>query len=95
MLVAHRFVSMLRQSTKFARLVDPPPRVLVVDGHVVHRELVRTGLTRTDLFGLLRQHGVVALDDLRLAVFEQRGQLTVVRRDAVATEGDLLSDLGV
>jgi uncharacterized membrane protein YcaP (DUF421 family) len=69
--------------------------VLVVDGHVLHRELRRTGLTRDDLFTLLRQHGLTALEDVHLAVFEQRGQLSVVRRDIDVKDGDLLRGLKV
>jgi uncharacterized membrane protein YcaP (DUF421 family) len=92
-LTVHRVVSVLRQSERFARVVDPPPRVLVADGHVVQRELVRTGLTKRDLFGLLRQHGLASIEDVQLAVFEQRGQLSIVRRDAMAKGDDLVREV--
>ncbi|MFC5006218.1 DUF421 domain-containing protein [Dactylosporangium cerinum] len=93
-LLAHRLIARLRFRPLFAKLIDHPPRLLVADGKVLDDELRRTGLTHRDLYGLLRQHGVDELASVRFVVFEQRGQVSVVRRGA-ATDADLLRDLVV
>ncbi len=94
-LVAHRVVSRLRQFPRIALLFDHPPRVLVARGQIVASQLKQAGLTKDDLFGLLRQHGVLALDEVHLVVFEQRGKLSVIRRaDVHESEPDLVRGLG-
>jgi uncharacterized membrane protein YcaP (DUF421 family) len=91
-LLAHRITARLRYRPLFARLIDHPPRLLIADGKVLDAELRRSGLTRQDLYGLLRQHGVDGLASVRYAVFEQRGQVSIVQRGAT-TDADLLRDL--
>jgi uncharacterized membrane protein YcaP (DUF421 family) len=91
-LLAHRLTARLRYRPLFARLIDHPPRLLIADGKVLDAELRRSGLTRQDLYGLLRQHGVDELASVRYAVFEQRGRVSIVRRGAT-TDADLLRDL--
>ncbi|MEV4514195.1 YetF domain-containing protein [Dactylosporangium sp. NPDC049525] len=91
-LLTHRLIARLRYRPLFAKLIDHPPRLLVADGKVLDDELRRTGLTRQDLDGLLRQHGVDELASVRFVVFEQRGQVSVVRRSATV-DPELLRDL--
>lgn len=79
-LAAHRVIACLRHLPPLARWVDHPPRVLVAEGQVLAGELRKSGLTRQDLHGLLRQHGVGDLAEVWFVVFEQRGQVSVIRR---------------
>ena len=76
----HRIVSRLRQHPSIATIFDHRPRILISHGQIVNSELRRAGLTKDDLYGLLRQQGVLNLDDAYLVIFEQRGQLSVIRR---------------
>ncbi len=93
-LAAHLLVSRLRLFPGIARIFDHPPRVLVSRGQVVYGELRRAGLTVNDLYGLLRQHAIVQLEDVHLVIFEQRGRLSVIRRaDLAGSEADLIRDL--
>jgi uncharacterized membrane protein YcaP (DUF421 family) len=95
-LTAHRIVSRLRQVPGMALLFDHPPRVLVSRGQVLDSQLRRSGLTRDDLYGVLRQHGVFELKDVHLVVFEQRGKISVIRRaDVLESEPELVRDIGV
>jgi uncharacterized membrane protein YcaP (DUF421 family) len=87
--VLHNLIARLRFLPRVALLVDHRPRLLVENGRVRHRELRRCGLTPGDLFGLLRQRGIVDLSEVRYVVFEQRGNLSVVR-SADDANGDLL-----
>ncbi|MGW5360564.1 DUF421 domain-containing protein [Actinopolymorpha pittospori] len=91
-LLAHRLTARLRLRPLFAKLIDHPPRLLVADGKVLDDELRRCGLTRQDLYGLLREKGVDELASVRFVVFEQRGKVSVVRRSDT-TDTELLRDL--
>ena len=92
-LIAHRIVSKLRQTRRIAALFDHPPRVLVADGCVLRDELRKVGLTQDDLYGLLRQHGVVDLRQIRLVIFEQRGKLSVIKASESEHNSELLQDV--
>ncbi len=93
-LIAHRAVSRLRQFPSAALIFDHPPRVLVSQVQILDSELRRSGLTKSDLFGLLRQHGVLDLQDIHLVIFEQRGKLSIIRRtDLREWEPELVRDI--
>ena len=78
-LVAHRVVMRLRRFPSVAGLIEQPPRVLVADGKPLDAELRRCGLTRDDLYGQLRQRGIGNLSEARFVIFEQGGQISVIR----------------
>jgi uncharacterized membrane protein YcaP (DUF421 family) len=77
-LVAHRVVAILRRRSRFVRLIDHPPRALVIDGELQARELARAGLTAADVFGLLREKGVGDLGQVGYLLYEARGTVTLV-----------------
>lgn len=91
-LVAHALIARLRYVPSIADLVDREPRLLVVNGRVVERELRRAGLTTRDLHGVLRQQGVYDLADVRVAIFEERGRVTVVRASDAPAGAPLLRE---
>ncbi len=93
-LVSHRIVAKLRQFPSVATMFDHPPRVLVSRGQVLDSELRRAGLTKNDLYGLLRQHGILNLKDAYLVIFEQRGRLSVIRQaDVHESQAELIRDM--
>jgi len=79
-LVAHRAIARLRYVPHISRFIEHPPRVLVVNGEIRDDELRRVGLTRADLYAELRQQGVGDLGQVGYAIFEQRGQLSIIPR---------------
>ena len=90
-LLAHRVISRLRQWPRMASLFDHQPRVLVQDGRVLAGELRHAGLTEDDLYGILRQQGVVDLRQVQFVIFEQRGKVSVIRHsDLRGTDSDLI-----
>lgn len=92
-LVAHRAITSLRAVPGIGRLMEHPPLVLVANGEVRDGELRQAGLTRGDLYGLLRQQGVGDVSEVGYAIFEQRGQLSVIRRsDANGAPPGLVRD---
>ena len=93
-LLAHQIVSRLRQFPALSLVFDHPPRVLVSRGEILESQLRRAGLTKNDLFGLLRQHGVVDLGDVHLVIFEQRGKVSIIRRtDVHEADAELVRDI--
>jgi len=67
-----RFVPGLRD------LIDPPLYVLIRDGQVSRGNLTRCGLTQADLDAILRQNGYLNETDVKLAVFERTGSISVL-----------------
>lgn len=87
LVAVHRVASLLRFRPLLGKLVDHRVRVLVVDGQVRRGQLRRCGLTDNDLFTQLRQRGVFELEDLRYVLYETKGTITIVPRDA-RSDGD-------
>ena len=81
LLVAHRLVAIARRHSRVVRLIDHPPRVLVADGELQGKELGRAGLTATDVYALLREHGAGDLGQAGYLLYEERGAVTVVAAD--------------
>ena len=78
-------VSRLRFVPGLKRLVDPPLRVLIHDGKVNHRNLRRCGLTDDDLDAIVRQHGYLNAADVKLALFERTGPISVLASPAATS----------
>ncbi|MBP0496492.1 DUF421 domain-containing protein [Pararoseomonas indoligenes] len=79
-LAGHWCVTRLHASPSVGHLLDPAPRLLVLDARVLERDLAQCGLTHADLYALLRRQGVEDLGEVRFAILEARGQLSVIRR---------------
>ena len=77
---SHWALTRLRHFPSVARLLDQSPRLLVADGQALPAELRRCGLTTADLHALLRRQGVAELAEVRYAILEARGQLSIIRR---------------
>lgn len=77
LILAHAVVARLRFVPWIRRIVDQPVRVLIRDGQLDHANLRRCRLTRADLDAILRQHGFETPEDVRLALFEAKGTVSV------------------
>jgi uncharacterized membrane protein YcaP (DUF421 family) len=80
LILAHGMVTRLRFVPWIRRLVDPPVRTLIRDGQIDDANLRRCGLTRADLNAVLRQHGYEDSADIRLALLEAEGPVSVFPR---------------
>lgn len=93
-LSAHAAVTRLRRFSLLSAVVDHSPRLIVLNGEVLEREMRRSGLTRADLEGALRQRGLLDLSQVRYAVLEQRGKISVVPETAsIGVDADLLTSV--
>jgi uncharacterized membrane protein YcaP (DUF421 family) len=73
--------ALFRRSTRVRRLLGGGPLLLVNNGHNVERHLLHAGLTRADLDEALREREYPDPADVRFAVLETDGTISVVPRD--------------
>jgi uncharacterized membrane protein YcaP (DUF421 family) len=72
------------KSRWFERAVEGVPILLVHSGQLVEQNLRRTSISREELLSNLRSQGVFALQDVRAAVLEPSGKLSVLRMESSA-----------
>ena len=75
------------RSRRIEFLVEGRADILARNGEVDHRALRRADMTLDDLQEAMREEGVVAIRDIRLALLEKDGAITILkRRDKAAKE---------
>jgi uncharacterized membrane protein YcaP (DUF421 family) len=79
LLGAHAAVARLRFRPAFARLIDPPLRVLIRDGEINRANLRQCRMTEADLYAVLRRHGCTDVAQVHLAIFEAKGTVSVLK----------------
>jgi uncharacterized membrane protein YcaP (DUF421 family) len=62
----------------WSRLLEGSPSVLVEEGELVEPNLRRERLERSELEMVMREHGVDSLADVKLAVLETDGSISIV-----------------
>ena len=63
---------------RLRQVLDGEPIVMVMDGRVIESNLRRERMTRDELEAAARLQQVASLDDVRLAVLETGGQISVI-----------------
>jgi uncharacterized membrane protein YcaP (DUF421 family) len=61
------------------RLTEGEARLVIRDGNVLDDALNREGLTRQELFSMLREEGIAHTRDVHRAYLEPSGELGVIR----------------
>ena len=72
-----------RRWLKLGRLLRGHASLLVNRGIVIDAHLKQEGITTDDLMAALREHGVASVEDVRLAVLEVDGSISVLKNDDV------------
>ena len=62
----------------FRRLMEGTPTVLIHNGKIIDENLRRERLTLEDLQGALRKNGVFEVHQVRVAILEENGQISVI-----------------
>lgn len=70
-----------RRGARVERLVEGTPTLLIRHGREIGPNLAREGISREDLLRALREHGVEAVEDVRTAILEVDGTVSVLRED--------------
>jgi len=66
----------------WGRLLEGTPTVLVEDGEFISPHLRKEGVERSELEMAMREHGVESVREVKLAVLETDGSISIVPRDA-------------
>ncbi len=83
--VLNHAVAVARARSAFVRrLLDPRPTTVARDGRWLDDAIDGEDLSVDDLAAALREHGLESIDEVRLAVLEQDGSISVVPRDGRA-----------
>lgn len=78
---ANRMISVARRhSAMVRRLIDVPPTTIGRDGAWIQDALASEGLDDEDLAAAVREHGLETVDEVKLAVLEGDGSISVVPR---------------
>jgi uncharacterized membrane protein YcaP (DUF421 family) len=68
---------------RFRRWVEGSPTLLVYRGRILNDHLAKEKLTPEELHQALREHGVLSISDVSLAVLEIDGTISVLKKDEV------------
>ncbi len=68
-------------SRKVERLVEGVPTILVHHGRVVEENLRRELISREELLSALRKQGIFSISDVKVAVLEESGAVSVLREE--------------
>jgi uncharacterized membrane protein YcaP (DUF421 family) len=79
LLAMNRLIAVFRtHSEAWGRLLEGMPTVLVQDGQFLEPRLRKEGLERSQIEMAIREHGIEDLGQVRLAVLETDGSISVV-----------------
>ena len=69
------------RNKRLERLIEGRPVILIHDGHVDARSLNEVRMTRHELEAALRAQGCAGPEEVRFAVLENNGNVSVIRRN--------------
>jgi uncharacterized membrane protein YcaP (DUF421 family) len=69
------------RSRRLRRAIEGEPRLLVRDGRVLTGALKEEGVDIEDVQSAVRSHGLARVDEVRLAVLETDGSISVIPKD--------------
>jgi len=72
------FKKIMLNSKFIKELVQDKPEILVHDGKIEFKTLARLGITSEELQEAMREHGVEFYKDVKLAMFEIDGNISVI-----------------
>jgi uncharacterized membrane protein YcaP (DUF421 family) len=74
-----------RRSKGLRKAIEGEPRLLVRNGQVLPRAMKEEGVGTEDIQAALRSHGLRRIEDVRAAVLETDGSISMIPRDDKAT----------
>lgn len=69
-----------RRSRRVSHIVEGEPRLIVRDGRLLTKALEQEGLEAEEVRAAVRAHGLARVEDVRLAVLETDGSISVIAR---------------
>ena len=78
----HVLVSWLKlHSQLFERIVDGTPIVVFADGRWSEDQMSRLRMQEADIRTAMRQQGMIEMDDMRYAIIERDGTISIIPRE--------------
>jgi uncharacterized membrane protein YcaP (DUF421 family) len=74
-------------SVRARRILEGSPTLLVHDGIVLDKPMRKESVATNDLLTALREQGIASVDEVRYAILELDGKISVIRRDAPTPTG--------
>lgn len=68
------------KSYQFRKIVEGSPTILIKEGRVLEKNLLKSKLTYNDLMAALREKNAFKLSEIELAVLETDGQISVMKK---------------
>lgn len=69
----------LARSTTLEKLIDGQPVVIILNGKIFKRVMRQQKITDSELFEALREHEVMNPEDVKCAILEKDGQISVIK----------------
>jgi uncharacterized membrane protein YcaP (DUF421 family) len=73
--------ALTRRSRSLREAVEGEPRLLVRDGRLLEKAIREEGLEVEEVRAAIRSHGLADIEDVRIAVLETDGSISVIPRD--------------
>lgn len=67
----------------FHRLFQPPPTLIIQDGHYLTDRLRREGVDQAEVEMAIREHGLADVSNVRIGVLEPDGTISIVGKESV------------
>ncbi|MRI63963.1 DUF421 domain-containing protein [Ornithobacterium rhinotracheale] len=77
-LIIKKFISKNRKIKKF---LESEPVTLIKDGQINHKNLMKEHISLSELYEAIREHGVEDATDVKLAMFEIDGSISIISFD--------------
>lgn len=68
------------RSTKWQKLIDSEPVVMIANGNIVQENMGKVRLTMNDLLMMLREKNVFNINDVEFALMETDGKISVLKK---------------
>ena len=81
-----------RRSKKVRHVIEGEPRLIVRDGRLLRHAIEEEGLGIDDVRAAVREHGLSRIEDVRFAVLETNGTISVIPRDREAPSSQRTGD---
>jgi uncharacterized membrane protein YcaP (DUF421 family) len=75
------FKKTIKKSNFFKKLLQDKPQILVHDGKIEFKTLAQLDITSEELQEAMREHGVEFYKDVKLAMFEMDGNISIISGD--------------
>ena len=75
----------VHRNERLGRVIEGTPTILIRHGQIITQNLAKEGITKDDLLRALREHGVNTVEEVRSAILEVDGSVSVVKEDEFPT----------